>query len=147
MKGRCLNPKHPKYHKYGGSGITLCERWLIFENFFADMGHPPTKAHSIDRVKGELGYALDNCRWATPREQSANTTLNRYITFNGKTLHLKDWERLTGISDSSIWYRLEKGWTIEQALTLPPWTRIRSHDGGWPTKRKKSYFHDYPNTE
>src|SRR5215510_5110184 len=33
MRRRCLNPKDPKYPRYGGRGITVCERWLVFQNF------------------------------------------------------------------------------------------------------------------
>lgn len=138
MKARCLNQNHPKFPKYGGNGIRVCERWLDFNMFFADMGHPPSPKHSIDRKDGKKGYEPDNCKWATPREQSSHIEHTRYLTFQGNTLPLKEWERRTGIPDNTIGYRIDRGWTVEQALTLPRHTRINSHDGGWPTKRKKA---------
>lgn len=71
MKSRCLNPKNPKYPSYGGRGITICQRWLTFENFLADMGKRP-EGLSIDRMDNESNYEPGNCRWATAKEQANN---------------------------------------------------------------------------
>ena len=73
---RCRNPKAVSWKNYGGRGITVCARWDpkqggSFENFLADMGERPAGL-TLDRRDNNLGYLLENCRWATWQEQRAN---------------------------------------------------------------------------
>src|SRR5215831_1055163 len=72
MVGRCTRPSHPNWRYYGGRGITVCERWLSFDNFLTDMGKRPSMAHSIDRADNNRGYEPGNCQWATKAEQMTN---------------------------------------------------------------------------
>ena len=72
MLGRCYNPQHPSYESYGGRGISVCQRWNSFENFYADMGKRPQTDMSIDRINNDQGYGPSNCRWATSSQQVSN---------------------------------------------------------------------------
>jgi hypothetical protein len=72
MVYRCTSPKSPNYGYYGARGIAVCERWLKFENFYADMGERPAGT-SIDRINSDRNYEPGNCRWATRREQQQNS--------------------------------------------------------------------------
>lgn len=72
MKTRCLNPRSAGFARYGARGIRVCERWMRFENFMADMGRRPGPGYSIDRIDNDGHYEPANCRWATAKEQRAN---------------------------------------------------------------------------
>lgn len=120
MLARCDDPNHISYPWYGGCGVTVCERWRAFENFYADMGPRPTPKHQIDRIDSTSGYGPTNCRWASKKEQARNQTNNHLLTFNGETLPIAAWADRLGISSSVINQRLRKlRWTVERALTEP----------------------------
>jgi len=80
MVNRCNNPDNIGYSYYGGRGITVCKRWLKFEDFFEDMGIKP-KGLTIERKDNELGYFKENCCWATMSDQSKNKRIQK----NNKT--------------------------------------------------------------
>ncbi len=71
MLGRCDDPRNASYVRYGGKGVTVCDRWREFENFLEDMGERPSKGHQIDRINPDGDYSPDNCRWLTRAENNA----------------------------------------------------------------------------
>ena len=119
MKDRCLNPKCYSYQDYGGRGIRVCQRWLdSFPMFLEDMGIRP-EGKTLDRRDVNGNYTPENCRWATPEEQSNNVRSNILLEFQGKTQSLALWAREMGLTRAAIQYRLHRGWSMERTLTTP----------------------------
>ena len=116
MKARCQSVGHIEYHRYGGRGISVCERWQSFENFLADMGERP-EGHSIDRIDPNGNYEPSNCRWADSSAQARNRRNNRMLTIDGVTQTMQDWSELDGAADyKNIHNRLKLGWTEREAV-------------------------------
>lgn len=120
MRIRCENPADKDYANYGGRGISVCDRWQVFANFYADMGDPPFKGASLDRIDNHGNYEPSNVRWATPIEQSRNQRRSVHFTFNGERKHIREWVELTGLSYDTLLNRRKQGWTDELILTTPP---------------------------
>lgn len=118
MRQRCENKNNKGYPNYGGRGITVCERWHLFENFIADMGEP-TADVSIDRIDNNGNYEPSNCRWATRTDQSRNRRNCLMYKIGGITKTLTEWCTQHGMNYGAVRSRLEKGWSIEAALTTP----------------------------
>lgn len=91
MKQRCTNPNTRSYHRYGGRGIKVCDRWQKFEFFLMDMGYCPL-GFQIDRIDNDGDYEPGNCQWIVFSEHSRKTSLSqprdsegrRYIAYNSK---------------------------------------------------------------
>lgn len=116
MIARTTNPKVKNYHRYGGRGIFMCDRWREkFENFYEDMGDRPSPGHSLERVDNDQGYSKGNCRWATATEQARNRRSSRFIEYKGEILTLAGWAEKVGVKLGTLHWRL-KHWTIERAL-------------------------------
>lgn len=119
MVRRCRNPNGIGWRYYGGRGISVCERWYVFDNFMADMGPRPA-GKSIGRIDNDKNYEPSNCRWETRVEQANNKRCNRILEWNGIRQTLTQWSRSIGISADTVRRRLTKmNWTIDEALTRP----------------------------
>lgn len=117
MIERTSNPNNNRYHKYGGVGIKVCERWLeSFQNFLDDLGTKPSPIHTVDRIENSKGYYKENCRWATPKEQSRNRSTTKMIKYKGEYIPLIELSERLGLNPKLVRGRIYKGHTLEEAL-------------------------------
>jgi len=119
MRARCSNAKLVGYKNYGGRGISVCERWMLFENFLSDMGLRPSPKHSIDRINNDGNYEPSNCRWAERSVQIRNRRMTKMLTFQGQTMCVTDWENKLGFPVGTIRKRISLGWSQHDAMTTP----------------------------
>lgn len=131
MIQRCANPKNKAYKNYGERGITVCKRWSNkkdgFENFLKDIGEIP-KGLSLDRIDNNKlidGYSPANCKLSTRKEQARNRRNNRLLNYKGNEQCLSENAKRYNIGRTTLTYRLDHGYSIEEALTTP--VRKRKH--------------------
>jgi len=110
MLSRCNNHKDKDYANYGGRGIKVCDRWSSPTLFIQDMGMPPTKTHTLDRIDVNGNYEPSNCRWATRLEQENNKRRNVYYDYKCERFTLSQLSRLISIPRSTLENRLKRGW-------------------------------------
>ena len=127
---RCTNPKNTHYDRYGGRGITICDKWRNdFMAFYEDMGKRPAGT-TIDRIDNNKGYEPGNCRWADKKTQQNNLSNNVVITHDGITMTLPMWAERLGIKKSCLDARIRRGWAIDRALSEKPQKRTRTNEPG-----------------
>jgi hypothetical protein len=133
MIQRCTNSNRPDWRYYGGRGITVCKRWLVFVDFLDDVG-PAPRGKTIERRDNDGNYEPGNCYWATRKEQSNNTRRKRLITANGVTKTLIEWAESSGLSRNVIESRIDRyGWKPKYAVSAKS---IR----GRQAKKPKEYY-------
>lgn len=71
----------------------------------------------MDRIDNDGNYEPSNCRWANSETQTSNKSSNRYIEFNGKIQTIHQWVSEIGINEQTLTNRINRGWSIENALT------------------------------
>ena len=122
MKQRCADANCKSYKDYGGRGIKVCDEWVNDFQAFYDwaMANGYRDNLSIDRIDVNGDYEPDNCRWVTRKTQNNNSRKNRYYSYNGETHTIAEWSEIMGIGYSALYARIERGWTIERALTQKP---------------------------
>lgn len=131
LLNRCSNPAYVGYKNYGGRGITVCDQWKRFENYYADMGDPPSASHSLHRINNDGPYSPENCKWADSKEQANCTTRSVYLTLNGITKTATLWAEEVGINPKTIQKRKRDGWSDERALTEPVRFSSRASQRSW----------------
>lgn len=90
MIGRCYSNKNHSYHNYGGRGVRVCDKWLNYDGFLDDVDN--IDGYDLDlllsgelqldkdiKIKGNKIYSLENCKFVTLKENSANRRNNKYF--------------------------------------------------------------------
>lgn len=111
MKNRCYNESYPSFHRYGGRGIKVCKEWLLdyesFKRWALLSGYSDTL--TLDRKNNDGDYSPDNCRWATRKEQSRNTSSTHLVEYKGETKSLVEWCELLDMPYKNVNYVLNNG--------------------------------------
>lgn len=134
MKQRCYYVGSQSYANYVALGITVCDEWLhdydAFRSWALSNGYDETAKRSkfkVTRIDRRKGYSPDNCRLVDMQVENRNKRSNIYLTLNGETATLGEMARRHNISNSTLRGRLDRGWSVEDALTKP--ARIMHHTG------------------
>jgi len=127
--GRNCGPGVPRYDDYGGKGISVMRRWRGprgFHNFVSDIGLPPSKDSTLDRINCKKNYTRSNCRWANKKTQDQNRQNTHWVTATDPesgeelTLCVSEWARRTGVQRRTIGKRLALGWDANDAISWDP---------------------------
>ena len=118
---RCTCVRHDSYPNYGGRGIKVCSAWHHNPEEFGRwaLSHGWRPGLLIDRIDNDGDYTPENCRWVTPTWSNRHRTCCRFITYHGLTGTLSQWAAFAGLRPGALRDRLERGWTMDDALRTP----------------------------
>lgn len=117
---RCKPKFASRSSAYSAKGIKVCEEWKDYKTFKEwALKNGYRDDLTIDRIDVNGDYEPSNCRFATQKEQQNNRSNNHILTFNGKSRTIAQWADEVGINARAIFKRLKRGWSVEDALTVP----------------------------
>jgi hypothetical protein len=148
IRKRCYGTWRSDYSYYGGRGIAMCDEWrddyAVFRAWAIATGY--RKGLTLDRINNDGNYEPANCRWATREEQTYNSSRPDVITFNGETMISPLWAKRLGMHPQALRSRINGGWSIEEALTIPPGEYRPNHPRGRKPKSASSAAYSAPST-
>lgn len=116
---RCDYEADPRFHRYGGRGIKLCDRWRVFENFAEDMMAGWKPGLTVERKDNDGDYCPENCTWDTRKVQANNRSTNVCVEIDGKRFTMSQLSEKIGINAGLLRWRMKMRWPIER-LIVPP---------------------------
>jgi hypothetical protein len=116
MKSRVNNPNRSHYHRYGGRGIKICERWNDFLLFLEDMEDSFEEGLTLDRIDNDGDYSPENCRWATQKEQNNNQEKSLHLLFEGHYYTESELSEKTGVKRTTIQQRRRRGYSVNEMV-------------------------------
>ncbi len=119
MKTRCTNPNAEAYKYYGAKGISVCDRWKEFKNFWEDMRGSYKENLTIDRVDCKGNYEPKNCVWSTTQEQANNRNNTIIFNYRGCCISAGAVSELTGVKRATLTERKRAGWCDKDCYTKP----------------------------
>lgn len=121
MKARCLNPNNPKYKRYGGRGIKICDEWLNIEGFAQwALNNGWTQGSTIDRIDNNGNYCPKNCRWVSVSENSRKKRTTKIDIIKAQEIRERfneDWYKLAeeyGCTHGNIWFIMNNFTHVEE---------------------------------
>jgi hypothetical protein len=136
IKDRCKNPNNIRYKDYGGRGVIVCDEWKIFDNFKNDMYPFYKEGMQIERIDVNGNYCKENCKWVTAKEQYYNQRKTVFLEKDGVKKSTVEWAEILGIKLNTIYYRLRRGWSHGEALSVAM-NKRREGRGGFNEQQKR----------
>lgn len=133
MKGRCLRKSHPKFYRYGGRGIKICEDWLDIRKF-ADWAISSgwKDGLSLDRIDNDGNYCPENCRWVSVSENSRKKSTTKIDLITAQEIRSRideNWYELAkeyGCTHGNIWFIMHNFTHTEEGAHSKKKKEVRS---------------------
>lgn len=129
MINRCYREDADSYHLYGARGIGVCEKWKNDFNAFRAWAYENGYDDNltIERNDNSKDYSPENCRWATTKEQSRNTSRNHILDYNGYSYPICTWADKMNMKQATVRYYAYK-YGDEKAIPYILQAYAKRHD-------------------
>lgn len=145
MIRRCDNPAAAGYKRYGGRGITVCDRWHDVRLFIADVEAeigPRPPGLTLERIDNDDGYGPGKVCWATRWEQAHNTRKQVRGPFSVVPPRRPSDDRWLPVPGYQGWYEVSSSgmvYSLPRSKTRGGLLRIQHSTGGTPVVRLSKY--------
>ena len=120
------NPNIATYRSQGALGIKVAKYWYDFDTFVEDIESLPRGpgCDQLTRIDASKDYRRGNICWDTRKGYANRRTDCVYIQYQGQRRNVAQWIDHLGISPSTVYQRLGRGWTHLEALELKPRKKV-----------------------
>lgn len=121
MIARCLDPEHKNYGNYGGRGISVCQEWREFENYYHWCWQNWKPDTEIDRIDNDGDYSPENCRFTTRTQNARNKRNTTRVEAFGEVKSMPEWveDKRCEVDYQTLQMRLIRNWEPERAISTP----------------------------
>ncbi len=122
IKFMITNERHAQHQYYENLPcVGLDDFWAFAEFVEREIGPLPSPSHRLGRKNQRAGYVPGNLYWAESHIDVGQRFVKiQKFRLGRKMMTFREMAELSGIDEATIRSRIDRGWTVKDAVTIQP---------------------------